>query len=422
MSKVCALPFIHLSYHMSGHMQLCTKANSSKSHEPYPGCNKKEDGQLVQLSKESPADYWNTEYYKNIRRKMVANQAPTECEACFREEALGNKSKRLWENEQWLDLPETQQLLRQAEKENGTIDFNLKYLELKFGNHCNLSCIMCNASNSSKWKSDYLKLSELPLTEKVKRETHFDLNEVALQLSPNTKLWLAIQAQLKNMTHLYILGGEPCISKDFRQFLKMCIDENHAGHLNIRMNTNGLAHDHEIINLLSKFKSVLIDFSLDSYESRNEYIRFPSKWENTLKALRAWDESPDNIKVDLDCSVQNLNVLSLPDFYMWKQDCQFKKINTVSYGGSFGMHFVWSPSFLSPQCLPPHLKNVAIEKIENLKSTLGEPVIKKYKKIDALINILKQPVERDWSSTVEYLDAMDSIRNTNWRATFPELT
>ena len=34
---------------------------------------------------------------------------------------------------------------------------------------------------------------------------------------------------------------------------------------------------------------------------------------------------------------------------------------------------------------------------------------------------MKEDKSHQWKYTMEYLDKMDGIRNTNWRETFPEL-
>ena len=35
--------------------------------------------------------------------------------------------------------------------------------------------------------------------------------------------------------------------------------------------------------------------------------------------------------------------------------------------------------------------------------------------------MMSEDKSEQWPSAIEYLDKMDSIRNTNWRTTFPEL-
>jgi hypothetical protein len=35
--------------------------------------------------------------------------------------------------------------------------------------------------------------------------------------------------------------------------------------------------------------------------------------------------------------------------------------------------------------------------------------------------MMKEDKSDQWPYTIEYLDKMDSIRNTDWRTTFPEL-
>ena len=97
-NNFCILPFIHLSTRTNGAMQLCCHANSGSA-EDYRsiGHNRKDTGEFVYVDKDQPSQYWNTEYYKNIRKKFMQGKAPIECRACFKEEASGYRSKRQWE-------------------------------------------------------------------------------------------------------------------------------------------------------------------------------------------------------------------------------------------------------------------------------------------------------------------------------------
>jgi len=98
----CILPWIHLSTRTTGNMQLCCTANSgSDKNNPMIGCNRKNNGDLVNLKYDNWKDNWNTNYMKNVRSEMMKGNKPKECRKCYFEEDLGYNSKRIWENKKW---------------------------------------------------------------------------------------------------------------------------------------------------------------------------------------------------------------------------------------------------------------------------------------------------------------------------------
>ena len=159
---------------------------------------------------------------------------------------------------------------------------------------------------------------------------------------------------------------------------------------------------------------------MDGIQQRYEYIRYPGTWQHQLNVLKYWDDMPDNTTVDIDCTVNALNVSHIPDFVRWKMDQGFKKLNIKRFGGTIGMHFLWSPSILGINNLNKEIKDKATQDIIQLRMELGTQVTDKYKKFDALINALDKPVT-NIPLLIEYLNKMDKIRGTSWQDTFPEL-
>jgi len=147
-----------------------------------------------------------------------------------------------------------------------------------------------------------------------------------------------------------------------------------------------------------------------------------------LVKLKYWDNSPSNIKLTVDTTVSILNVMHIDELIKWKVSQQYKKINRYPTNqGLIGMHFLHSPDILNVTVLPKHLKTQVEEKINNLKfwiqqtDTQGKDIIQKYKKLDALVNFMNsQDNSYIWPRTIEYLDKMDNIRQTDWKSVLLE--
>ena len=108
MSKVsdtfCILPWVHLSTRPDGSMRVCCTANASsvgatndKEHGGQVGILKTDDGKPNNLNVSDFETAWNSKYMKNVRKQMLAGEKPPSCLKCYKEEAAGHNSKRMWE-------------------------------------------------------------------------------------------------------------------------------------------------------------------------------------------------------------------------------------------------------------------------------------------------------------------------------------
>ena len=417
----CILPFIHLSTRTDGSMQICCHANSSSTaNNRQPGCNRKDDGSIVNLKVDKAENYWNSDYMRSVRMDMINGKYPRACLQCYKEEKLGYKSKRLWENEEWENRINFDDILNKVDAQ-GSMPYGIHYVDMKLGNKCDLACVMCNPADSTKWIPDHNKLISSS-SEELNKEIYWNKSEAGGYnwWKNNKTYWSDIYEQLHNLKHIYIIGGEPTINNEFKVFLQYCVDNNYAKDIELRFNTNGQNEDNELKELYKSFKHVLVHLSMDGIEQRYEYIRYPGTWDKQLNVLNYWDNMPDNVTVDIDCTVQALNVLHLPKFIKWKMQQGFNKLNIKRFAGTIGMHLLWTPNFLQINNLPYEIKQQAINDLLELKEYLGPIKMEKYKKIDAVINKLKEK-EFNIPMLIEYLNNIDKIRGTSWKDTFPEL-
>ena len=155
-------------------------------------------------------------------------------------------------------------------------------------------------------------------------------------------------------------------------------------------------------------------------DAYNDLIRYPSTWQDYLQKLDYWNTMPDNVKVTIDCTVSVLNVFHIPDLIKWKLQSPYKNINKFPENqGLIGLHFLHSPDVLSITVLPSELKQKVIKKYSEFFKwieTNTDVDLKKYKKLESLISFMNsKDNSNDWERTKEYLDKLDSIRQTNWK-------
>jgi molybdenum cofactor biosynthesis enzyme MoaA len=437
----CVLPWIHFATRPNGDMRLCCSANSSGAGNDHTiGLVKNEKGIPANFGKETPMSAWNNEYMRSVRTTMLEGNIPKSCSKCYEEESKGVASKRMWETGTWIqdgiDIPE---LIRQTQ-DDGTVPEKLVYLDLRLGHTCNLKCVMCSPHDSSRWVEDHKKIYPLFQAKELKEQMDWDPNKFNNSWHENPDFWKEMYAQIPNLKQVYFAGGEPLMIKEHRLFLEEIIRQGYADKILVRYNTNGLLLNDDIIDLWKQFKLVRVGISIDALNEKNWYIRYPSEWSTIVENLHKLDQTPDNIQVSIATAIQILNIKHLPDFARWKIKQKFKKINFQNImegleggGGIFNMHLLYIPTFLSIKCLPAEDKAEVRKSFAEFANWLHEH----YRQDDDFWK--KNPYGwRRWQAILDFMDSedhtaqlsafreyivkLDSLRKTNFKLIFPEIS
>lgn len=437
----CVLPWIHLATRPNGDMRICCVANASGANtgDYSVGLVKKENGEPANFGNDLPSEAINNDYMKSVRKTMLAGEVPASCLKCYEEEQQGIASKRIWETGTWhyddVDIPE---LIAQT-KEDGSIPFNLQYLDLRLGHTCNLKCIMCSPHDSSLWVSEHKKVFPIFQSQLVKKQMTWHAEEFNNYWHENPKFWQEIYQQIPNIKQLYFAGGEPLLIKEHKIFLNEIIKSGYASKISLRYNTNGILISDEIIDIWKKFRKVKVGISLDGMGERVHYIRYPLEWKTIEENLRKLDNTPDSIHCNIALAAQILNIKHIPDFIKWKVTSNFKKINfeknivgQTNGGGLIGVHLLWIPTWLSLRVLPNEDKKQVRELFQELKEWLWNNYTKDaefwevnpygWKRWEGILDWMD---EEDHSNLLpdfqEYIKVMDKQRGLDFKTTFTEL-
>ena len=185
----CILPWVHLSTRPDGSMRVCCTANASsvgptndKEHGGMVGVLKDDTGKPNNLNITDFQSSWNSKYMKNVRKQMMNGEKPPSCLKCYREEAAGHNSKRMWETAYWSQRTDVDKLIADT-TEDGEVPPNLAYIDLRFGTKCQLACVMCSPHDSSGWIKDYKKIFpgeyvSLNVVKDSKDETRYNAENV----------------------------------------------------------------------------------------------------------------------------------------------------------------------------------------------------------------------------------------------------
>ena len=406
----CVLPWIHAATLTDGSVQLCCVSGG---------------GSGVNLNEQTLADYWNSEYVKDARRRMLAGKGVKACQRCYNEEAQGCKSHRLVENEVWqkrLGAEEIQQLVSSTARDGG-LDAPVQYIDLRLGNTCNLQCIMCQPRESSRWLSTAQKLAELSHDRELKSLWDFKANidNSNFEWYRNREFWANLQTFLPHVKEIILAGGEPFLIKEQFAFVRACCELGEAGHIRLRYHTNATVFPEEMVPYWDQFENVHFFLSIDGVGEVANYVRHPSNWDEIETNIRRFDSLGENTTTNFHFSTHALNIYHIPTVLDWADTSGLRNrkrfSNLQEYVHTGLVHY---PSYQNIRVLPRDYKHLVTERIgEFLEKRLAE------QSVDRLTGILKFMNSADHSDQmprlVEYTTMLDITCGTDFFGTFPEL-
>jgi MoaA/NifB/PqqE/SkfB family radical SAM enzyme len=370
---------MHLATNASGSLRVC--CNST----PNQNLITKEDGTSYKLFKDDLQEAWNSKVYNTIREQMLKGERPKMCERCFREEDVGIKSARQAWNLKWIE-----------DKEYSThAPFNIKYVDLRLGNLCNLKCRMCNPYSSNMWVKEWdLVESSLSLDE-AKRLSNMTWPE-------EEKTWENLYSIANTIEEIYLTGGEPTIIQQQHKLLDYFIDNGTAKNIRLKYNTNLTNVPKHLIDKWKKFKKIQLNCSIDAVGELDRYIRYPSRWSTIEKNFEIIRQL-ENANIEIHCTVQMYNILRLDSLLEW----------AIPYGYKIYFNILNHPDYLNIRCLPKKLK---------IQSSVA---LDKYKNLDKVQGIIDYMYSEDWSDKLlnfyNYTTVLDKSRDQNLEKIVPEL-
>ena len=380
MSKTfCILPWMHLATNASGNLRIC--CNST------PGENfiRRPDGSAYKLHRDDLEEAWNSEVYKTIRQQMLDGERPEMCTRCFREEDAGVRSARQAWNDKW------------QEDVKYTVDapFDIKYVDLRLGNLCNLKCRMCNPYASNQW------VKEWELVETALEPNEYDRLK-SMNWPEKEKTWENLFSIADTVEEIYLTGGEPTIIQEQHKLLDYFIDKGTSHKIKLKYNTNLTNVPKHLIDKWSKFKRVQLNCSIDATGKLDRYIRYPSNWDKIVENFGTVRQL-DNVDIEIHCTVQMYNILHLDKLIEW----------ALPYGHKIYFNILNHPEYLNIRCLPIQLKNLAQIRLAQ------------YTDLPKVQSVIDYMWKEDWSDKLpqfyEYTKKLDESRGESLSTIVPEL-
>ena len=211
----CILPWVHLYAEPDGTVFPCCTATPLWDGEMgEPGTRTDPYFAQSNIKDKSILEALNTPNFNKLRLEMLnGEELPSTCTRCKRFEDVGNDSYRHYGRRhfgQFIDAIDNT-------NEDGSLKkLDLKFLNVRFSNHCNMACLTCNAQWSTSW------YDKSPWLWKDKTRTKL------LDLNDNSKypIWDEIEPYLHTVEKIYFTGGEPLMMPVHWKILKYLVDNN----------------------------------------------------------------------------------------------------------------------------------------------------------------------------------------------------
>lgn len=359
------------------------------------------------LTVETFDQFHNTEQKLQDRREMLAGQWPANsCAYCRQIEDAGGFSDRnlhstipnLYPNE--LDVDQT------------LTSVTPTMLEVYFNNTCNLSCLYCVPSLSSK------------INQENKAFGNFDQGGVVLRsidIVDTTplieKFWEWMQSNSSSLKRINVLGGEPLYQDEFYQLMDYFEKIPHPN-LELCIVSNLAISTVKLEQLCDRFKKMLstrrikridITCSIDCWGEEQEYVRYGldlSQWQKNFDLLlsKKW------ITLNINQTISVLTIKTMPDLLM-----NLNKWRLQRPVGHFFSEVSPQPSYLMPHIFG---SNVFEKDFEAVLDLMPDSQARQY--MSGIAGRIKQssPDKTEIKKLKIFLDEKDRRRKTNWRQTF----
>ena len=429
----CPLPWNSINLRNNGDMRICCNTNS---YSPKRGIMTKEDGTPYNAGKDDWNEARNAELLKEVRVSMMKGEWHPECTRCKKEEESGIRSRREYENDdwgKWFGDMNLEKVLPITE-EDGTIDTSkqdIEFMDIRYGNFCNLKCRMCGPTDSHKWYDDFVKTTgrthykdtheTIQLTKNAKGKWHTDQYD---WFQGNNRYWDNFEKYGPNAKKLYIVGGEPLIIAEHQESLERLVASGKAGKIQLEYNSNLTMVPDRLVHLWEQFKQIRIGVSIDGIGDVFNYQRTPAKFDAVYKNMMTLQNNERiNLKAWFAYTVTPMNVFHTAEFMKWKlTESGLDKFNPLE-----GMrpiithHMCHSPKYYNIKVLPQYLKEQVSAHYQEHKdwvmtTDFSDKVKNNFVKV--LDGIEKFMMSEDYSEEwlphfIDQTKKLDEVRNQN---------
>ena len=388
-SKVfCVLPWLGLNIAPNG--------------DVYPCCAFVNDSPVGSLRTARLEEIWNSESWRDVRRRMLAGEEVPQCRRCYELEAVGSCSLR----QQFQQVIFSRPAQVRDTNADGSLDrFAPANLDIRFSNRCNFKCRYCTPQKSARWRDD----CEPGAIDTPTKKTE----DLLRQLGPI----------LAGLDQINFSGGEPLLTPEHYQLLGLLIEKKKT-YVRLNYSTNfsvTTLGGRDVFELWKGFTDeVVVAASLDAMGGRGEYIRKNQDWSQVVENRERMLRVCPRVRFSLAPTLSVMNALHLPEFHKAWIEQGYVEPRNIAIG------FVLDPEEFRAQILPEHLKREMAARYERhmewLSARYGSDAAGAVAQFKAALDFTRA---QDRSGLLDRFRrttrSLDAMRGERFESVFPEL-
>ena len=341
----CSSPWFHMRINNSGSYEFCRWKTWDTTRVNF----------VNNIKNQTPDEFFQT-VMSPVRQQLLQGQAPSECNACYvmeQNKKVSGRQRQLLKSgimETYFDKSMASSPMLDdfdfSYKNNGETTRSISDWQIDLGNYCNSGCVFCGPESSSKLAAEF---KDIGLIDKLPPNSW--CNDATL-----LKKFIDQLINNDNLEYLHFIGGETTITPGFRQILQALVDNGQASKITIGLTTNLTTWSDSLNELLTKFNTVNLGLSIETLTPVNDYVRWPSKLNQTLSILNRWvalgQQNSWLIQLRPTPTCLTIAEFSTVYEYAWEHELAVESCN-----------FLYKPEFMRINVLPLEYQAMARERI-----------------------------------------------------------
>jgi hypothetical protein len=398
----CILPWVHFHAWPDKRVMPCCVADSNM-----PVAQIESDQSIIEMM--------NSEGFKEIRRQMLNDEPVEACTRCYDLELMGTWTMRQSHNRR-RGLEYRDYIAENTQEDGALSEFEMKYMDIRFSNLCNMKCRSCGPDCSSQWAQEFVDKRG-----KEMFEQYFPNRKVVINNNDDQQFMVKLKPYLNDVKEVYFAGGEIIITPEHYE----CLDhwlENGNTDIELNYTTNfSTLHGYKDKNLLEywkKFKNIQVWASLDAHGDLAECIRRGTDWEKTVANIKKLKEELPNVQFQITPTISIWNIFKFPDFFDYLIENELIDLKTCPR-----FNLATSPWYANIMILPKHVKRRLVELYRVYQKKYGAENTDVYNGFKMIIYNLNQGDENPGGilEFKQFNDELDQFRNEKFEDLVPEI-
>ena len=324
------------------------------------------------------------------KQKLSALDIEFNCSHCIKQEAAGAS----WSHRQLFNKPR---------------EF---VLGVCFDNICNLKCVTCSPTHTSKLIQEWEELDKFYGNYDKRYFTRLSKQAPSKLEFIKETLSTATFDELR----LEIFGGEPLINPTVFEFIDWLAEQPYAKNTVLSITTNGTTFTDKIEGYINRFRYVGIQLSIDGVGESFEYLRYGADFAVTEDVINRYyallDTYHGSYTLSFNYTLSWMNSIHFNEFYNWA---------AVNYP-AIHLHLtkVEGPAEYSVEVIPESARNTIVT---NNVSKCSDTPSDQFKKLlqlyqESMLFTHSNADEAKFKKALAALNTLDGRRGNNHLTTF----